>query len=311
MITEKKITILVFLLIFFNFKLLATTSIFVVYKVENEIITNVDIEKESRYLVALNNQLKNLSEKKILEIAKDSILKETIKKIELNKYFNLNQKNPFLEKVIEDFYVKLQMNNRNQFENYLKNYNLSIKEVKKKIEIETTWNQLIYDKYNKQININTKNLEKIVDKNIASKKSKNYLLSEIVFEKSINESIDDRALKIKNSIKEIGFKNTANTYSIAESAKFGGDIGWLEEVNLSKKIVGHIKKLRIGEITKPILNGKNYLILKLESIKEEPVKIKRDVMLKRLIQSEQNRQLTQFSNIYFNKVKINTSINEL
>ena len=119
MITEKKITILVFLLIFFNFKLLATTSIFVVYKVENEIITNVDIEKESRYLVALNNQLKNLSEKKILEIAKDSILKETIKKIELNKYFNLNQKNPFLEKVIEDFYVKLQMNNRNQFENYL------------------------------------------------------------------------------------------------------------------------------------------------------------------------------------------------
>ena len=311
MITEKKITILVFLLIFFNFKLLATTSIFVVYKVENEIITNVDIEKESRYLVALNNQLKNLSEKKILEIAKDSILKETIKKIELNKYFNLNQKNPFLEKVIEDFYVKLQMNNRNQFENYLKNYNLSIKEVKKKIEIETTWNQLIYDKYNKQININTKNLEKIVDKNIASKKSKNYLLSEIVFEKSINESIDDRALKIKNSIKEIGFKNTANTYSIAESAKFGGDIGWLEEVNLSKKIVGHIKKLRIGEITKPILNGKNYLILKLENTKEETVTIKRDEMLKRLIQSEQNRQLTQFSNIYFNKVKINTSINEL
>ena len=117
--------------------------------------------------------------------------------------------------------------------------------------------------------------------------------------------------RMNKSIDEIGFKNTANTYSIAESAKFGGDIGWLEEINLSKKIVGHIKKLKIGEITKPILNGKNYLILKLENIKEETVKIKRDVMLKRLIQSEKDRQLTQFSNIYFNKVKINTSIDEL
>jgi len=132
MIKNKKLIILVFLLIFFNFKLFAITNIFVVYKVENEIITNVDIENESRYLLALNNQLNNLSEKKILEIAKDSILKETIKKIELLKYFNLNQKNPFLEKVIEDFYLKLEMNNKKEFQDYLNRYNLLIEDVKKK-----------------------------------------------------------------------------------------------------------------------------------------------------------------------------------
>ena len=311
MIKKTKLLITILLILFLNSYAYAKSNIVILYKINNTIITSIDIENEIKYLIALNNKLIDLDDKKIKEIAENSIIREKIKEIELIKYFVLDQKNSYLNVVVKNFYIKLGLENEQQFEEYLNNYNLTIKKLIKKIEIETTWNQLIYDKYNKQININTKNLEKIVDKNIASKKSKNYLLSEIVFEKSINESIDDRALKIKNSIKEIGFKNTANTYSIAESAKFGGDIGWLEEVNLSKKIVGHIKKLRIGEITKPILNGKNYLILKLESIKEEPVKIKRDVMLKRLIQSEQNRQLTQFSNIYFNKVKINTSINEL
>ena len=311
MIKKTKLLITLLLILFLNSYAYAKSNIVILYKINNTIITSIDIENEIKYLIALNNKLIDLDDKKIKEIAENSIIREKIKEIELIKYFVLDQKNSYLNVVVKDFYIKLGLENEQQFEEYLNSYNLTIKKLIKKIEIETTWNQLIYDKYNKQININTKNLEKIVDKNIASKKSKNYLLSEIVFEKSINESIDDKALKIKNSIKEIGFKNTANTYSIGESAKFGGDIGWLEEINLSKKIAGHIKKLKIGEITKPILNGKNYLILKLENTKEETVTIKRDEMLKRLIQSEQNRQLTQFSNIYFNKVKINTSINEL
>jgi peptidyl-prolyl cis-trans isomerase SurA len=311
MITEKKITILVFLLIFFNFKLLATTSIFVVYKVENEIITNVDIEKESRYLVALNNQLKNLSEKKILEIAKDSILKETIKKIELNKYFNLNQKNPFLEKVIEDFYVKLQMNNRNQFENYLKNYNLSIKEVKKKIEIETTWNQLIYDKYKDQINVDDEKLKKKIKNKKASHNKKLYSLSEIVFQKEQDESLDDKVNKIEESIKEIGFENTANIYSISDSSKFGGKIGWIEEKNLSNELSKKIIEIQIGQYTQPILIGSTYLILKLEDIKVEKVEIDEKNELDKMILFEKDRQLKQFSKIYFSKVRINTDISEL
>ena len=311
MITEKKITILVFLLIFFNFKVLATTNIFVVYKVENEIITNIDIEKESRYLVALNNQLKNLSEKKILEIAKDSILKETVKRIELNKYFNLDQKNPFLEKVIEDFYIKLQMNNRNEFEDYLKNYNLSIKEVKKKIEIETTWNQLIYDKYNDQITVDNEKLKKKLKNKKASQKRKLYSLLEIVFQKEQEESLNDKINKIEESIKEIGFENTANIYSISDSSKFGGKIGWIEEKNLSNKLSKKLIEIQIGQYTKPILIGSTYLILKLEDIKVEKVEIDEKNELNKMILFEKDRQLKQFSKIYFNKVKINTDISEL
>ena len=311
MIKNKKLIILVFLSIFLNFKLFAITNIFVVYKVENEIITNIDIENESRYLVALNNQLNNLSEEKILEIAKDSILKETIKKIELLKYFELDQTNPFLETVIKDFYLKLKMNNKSEFQDYLSNYNLLIEDVKRKIEVETTWNQMVYNKYKNQININEKKLERKIKKRKISQKKKLYSLTEITFEKEQEQSLSDKIKKIDESIKEIGFKNTANIYSMSDSSKFGGNIGWVEEKNLSDKLSKELKKLKIGEHTQPLLIGSNYLILKIEDIKNEKIQIDAKKELEKMILFEKERQLKQFSKIYFNKVKINTDISEL
>jgi peptidyl-prolyl cis-trans isomerase SurA len=307
----KKIKLLILILLIFvsSSNINSKANIKILYKVNSEIITNVDVENEIKYLIALNNQLNTLGKKQIIAIAKDSILKEKIKKIELLKYFDLNQKNPYLDKVVESFYLKLGMENVEQFKKYLSNYNLTIEKLKKKIEIETTWNQLIYDKYKRQINIDMKALEKIANKSAMSKKNKAYLLSEIIFEKSTNESFSETIQKIEKNINEIGFKNTANTFSLSDSAKFGGNIGWVEEINLSKKIIKDIKNLKIGEITKPISIGKNFIILKLEDTKESKTLIKKEVLLKKLRLSEEDRQLNKFSNIYFNKVKINTYIN--
>ena len=156
-----------------------------------------------------------------------------------------------------------------------------------------------------------KALKKTAEKVAASQKNKMFLLSEIIFEKKVNESLNDKISKIEKSIEEIGFKNTANTFSVSDSAKFGGDIGWVEEINLSKKIIEDIKTLNIGEITKPIQVGKNFIILKLEDVKESTIIINKDELLKKLRLTEQDRQLNKFSNIYFNKVKINTYIDEL
>ena len=306
-----KLIFLIFFLFSCNLAANAKTDIKIIYKINNNIITNIDIKNEIDYLIALNNQLKKLDKKKIEMIAKDSIIKEKIKEIELLKYFILDQKNPYINTVVKNFVTKLGFENEEKFEEYLKDYNLTIIELKKKIEIETTWNQLIFDKYKNQVNIDKENLKKIIDKNAKSKKSKSYQLAEIIFEKKKNESIKEKTLKIENSIKEIGFENTANTFSISNSAKFGGDIGWIKELNLAKKIRLSIESLKINETTKPIQLGKDFLIIKLKNIKEEKITINKDEMMENLAQSEQNRQLNQFSNIHFNKVKINTYINEL
>ncbi len=307
---KKILSFIITYLVLLNFSSNAESDIYIAYKVENEIITNIDIKNESKYLIALNNQLKNIDKNKILIIATESIVKEKIKEIELLKYYELNQKNPYLKKIIKDFYLKLNLNNETEFENYLIKYDLTIKDVLKKIEIETVWNQLILEKYENQIKIDVEMLKKKVSKKKISQKKISYLLSEIVFEKKdqpLNEVIE----KINLSINEIGFENTANLYSVSDSAKFGGKVGWVEKENLMKKISRPIIKLKVGNHTKPIQVGSNFLIIKLQDIKENLMEIDADKELEKFISYEQNRQLDQFSKIYFNKVKLNTNISEL
>jgi peptidyl-prolyl cis-trans isomerase SurA len=106
----------------------------------------------------------------------------------------------------------------------------------KKIEIEILWNQLIYDRYIGQINIDTNQLKEKVKKLISTKKQKKYSLSEILFNIENNSNFEKKLENINQSISEIGFKNTANIYSISDSSKFGGKIGWIEEQKLSTKI---------------------------------------------------------------------------
>ena len=279
-------------------------------KINDIIITNQDIKNEASYLKALNKELEKLDDKSILIIAKESIAREVIKKIELNKYYVLDQKNPLLDKVIKDFYLKLDMKNISEFENHLRKYNLTIFEIKKKIEIETTWNALIDKNYSNQLKINEKILKEKIEKLNNDEKKKHFLLSEIVFEKKLNESMDSINLKIKKSIQEIGFENTANIYSISGTSKFGGKIGWVDEANLSPAIKLEISKLNIGNYTNPIVINNNFLILKLQDIKNEAVELDKNLLLKNMINFEFNRQLNNYSKIHYNKVKINTKIHE-
>ena len=281
------------------------------YKINDEIITNIDVENESRYLIALNNELKKLSDKKILEIAKISIIKETIKKIELMKYFKLDQKNPVLDSVIKNFYLKLELNNEDEFMKYLSNYNLTIQDIKKKIEVETVWNQLIYEKFKNQLNIDENALRNRINTNTISKEKIEYLLSEIIFDKKKNESLNEKMKQINESITDIGFKNTANIYSVSDSAKFGGVIGWVNEDNLSQKIIKIIKELKIGEYSKKIQLGNSFLILKVDNIRKENVEIDKKKEFAKMVKFEKNRQLEKFSKIYYNKIMINTAISEL
>tara|TARA_B110000967_G_C18826775_1_gene531815 strand:- start:247 stop:1179 length:933 start_codon:yes stop_codon:yes gene_type:complete len=305
--------ILKIFIIFYFLQLTEVNSnekIFIVYKINEEIITNIDIEKEKRYLLALNKQLQNLDEQKIIEIAKDSQKKEVIKKIELKKYFELDQKNPILEKVIENFYLKLDLKNSEEFEKYLSKYNLTTNYVKKKIELEVTWNQLIYDKYQNQIDINEEKILKRIKNDKLKKNTKQYLISEILFELTQGEKLEEKTDQINKSINKIGFKNTANSFSISDTAKFGGFIGWINERNFNQKLINAINNLQVGQHSKPVQISNGFLILKIDNIKNENLEINTSKLLEKMIQFEKNKQLERFSIIYYDKVKINLDISE-
>ena len=306
-----KFILFLFLLILINFKSNTAENFYIVYKVNNEIITNSDIEKEYRYLVSLNNQLKNLEKQKIIKLSKESALREKIKKIELIKYFDLKTININIDNYLENFYRNLNIKNKKEFEEYLESNNISLNYVQKKIEIEILWNQLIYDRYISQINIDRNQLKEKVKKLISTKKQKKYSLSEILFDKENNSNFEKKLENINQSINEIGFKNTANIYSISDSSKFGGKIGWIEEQKLSTKILEQLKALEVGQYTSPVQVGSSFLILKIEEIKYENAIINEDEELNKMIQFETSKQLDQFSKIFYGKIKINSFINEL
>ena len=306
-----KFILFLFLLLIISFKSNTAENFYIVYKVNNEIITNSDIEKEYRYLVSLNNQLKNLEKQKIIKLSKESALREKIKKIELIKYFDLKTINIDIDNYLENFYRNLNIKNKKEFEKYLESYNISLNYVQKKIEIEILWNQLIYDRYISQINIDRNQLKEKVKKLISTKKQKKYSLSEILFDKENNSNFEKKLENINQSISEIGFKNTANIYSISDSSKFGGKIGWIEEQKLSTKILEQLKALEVGQYTSPVQVGSSFLILKIEEIKYENAIINEDEELNKMIQFETSKQLDQFSKIFYGKIKINSFINEL
>ncbi len=309
----KKIIILIFIFFLKNTQIVAQEKIFISAIVNEEPITNVDIVNEAKYLAALNPKIQSLDKKRILVIARQSLIKEKIKEIELSKYFNLEEKNKFLDEIIKNFYKRLNFKNINDFESYLKSFDLSLNEVVKKIEIEAKWNELIFSKYNNQVEIDIEKLKKQILKRNDLKEKEFYFLSEILFTAKNKSEYEEVYNKIKKSISEIGFKNTANIYSVSDSAKFGGEIGWINKNNLNKKIIDKIDRLEKGNFTEAINVPGGYLIIKINDKKKEKIKEESfDEKLRKLISSEQNKKLNEFSLIYFNKVKVNTNIiNEL
>ena len=286
-------------------------NVYIVYKVNNQIITSADIEKEYLYLTSLNNQLKSLDKQRVLEISRESALREMIKKIELTKYFDLKNLNLNIDVYLQSFYENLNIKSDSEFEQYLKGNNMSLDYIKTKIQIEILWNQLIYDRYFIQINIDKDELRKKLDEANNKINQKVYSLSEILFDKENNSSFKKKLEDIDQSINEIGFNNTANIYSVSDSSKFGGKIGWVEEKKLSKKIIQELESLETHQYTAPIQMGASFLILKIEEIKYQKTIINKDEELNKMIQFETSKQLDQFSKIFYKKIKINSLIDEL
>ena len=123
--------------------------------------------------------------------------------------------------------------------------------------------------------------------------------------------LKEQIKQIKSSIIEVGFENTANIYSISESSKFGGNLGWINENSLSREIIENLSSLKEGDLTNVIKISNNFLILKINEIRINKIKVNIEEELKKLVNAERNKQLNQFSRIFFNKSKINYSIDEI
>ena len=279
-------------------------------KIDNSIITNIDIENEIKYLVFLNPKLNVLDKKEKINIAKNSLIREVIKEKELKKFFKIDKKYNFVDQIEKKLLLEKNLN-KNELVEILNANHMDYFEFRKKLKMETLWNQLIYKKYIKNVKIDKKNLRKrIIDQFKNAEKKYEYNLSEIVFEQKINESLETTIKQINRSIESIGFENTANLVSISNTSKNGGLIGWINELQISKKLKVKIKKLQINAISEPIKIPNGYLMIKLNDKKEFNQNIDIEKELEKLINYETNNQLNNFSIIFYKRLKQNIKVNE-
>ena len=310
MILNKKTIFLILIFFLFTNFSYSKIDLKIIMKINNQIVTSYDIEKESNYLLALNPKLNEINKNDLLKIAKKSMVKEMIRKSEILKYKEINLDNPRNENILRNIMLNLDFSNQQQFESYLNDFDISIDDLRKKIGIENEWKNLVYSKYSTSIKIDKENLINQIEKLSKEEFSIEYNLSEIVFIKNQNISLKDQSKKILESIEINGFENTANLYSISDSSKVGGKIGWVKKNNLSLEINNELENLKVNSYSDPIKIDNNYLILKINDIKEITVKVDKQKELDKMIMIETSKQLDKFSNIFYNKIKLNSVISE-
>ena len=283
----------------------------ILFKIDREIITSLDIYNEKKYLILLNKELKSLEDNKIFEIAKNSIIREKIKKNEiLKKKINLNIDDEYLEPAIKTRYSKIGINNLNDLKEISSAIEIDYNSIKEKIIIELIWNNLIFKKYSSKININKEQLKKEILEN-NKKKTTSYFLYEIIFNVKSTSEIEKKYKIIKNDIVNTSFNNAASIHSISNSSNSGGELGWINESSLNKNIKKKLSNLSINEHTDPISTPSGFLILMVGDKKEIEKKINLEDELRNLVNIKTNQQLSQFSVIYFNKIKKDQIIDEL
>ena len=307
----KKNILIIIISIFFCFKFsFVNSEIFIKAKIDNKILTNYDIKNEKNYLLALNPNLRNLSEKDIDRYAMDSLINENIKKIEIEKKFEILQNKDIIKKIIADLYSGIGISGINEFKDHLKNYNINLELVENKISIEVAWNDYIFNKFNRSVVIDEGKIRNKIKELKKKNKVENILLSEIIFTINENENLENKLDKIKNSIDKIGFEETAKIYSVSESKKNGGKIGWVYKTQLSNKISKQIEKVNVGELTNAITTPGGFILLKVVDRKNELLEINEEDQFNKAVNFEKNRQLTMYSTLYYKRVYNKSVINE-
>ena len=238
-----KKSILILLVIFLTIKSSYAIENKIIVRVNNEIVTSIDILNEINYLKLLNPQIQELNNEKLFEISKNSLIREKIKKIYLLKLIDeIKIEEKYFDNLIKNIYSQKNIKSLQDYKLYLKNNNLNYNYLKNKITIESLWNEMIFQKFNSKVKINKDQIKKEILNNPEEK----LLLSEILVAKSKDNEMKLKFDQIKEDIEKEGFGNAALIHSISDSANKGGKIGWIDKNSLNKLLADKLSKIKIG-----------------------------------------------------------------
>ena len=223
-----------------------------------------------------------------------------LKQIELSKYnIKVDESN------VINYLKNISNGNIEEFKNIFKdnnlNYNIYIEEIK----IQLGWQQLIYSIYQNKVIVKDNDIKNELNK-ILNKKSfiKEYNISEIDVALEKNDQTNEKIFEIRNQIRELGFENAAKQLSVSSSSTSGGNLGWVNENILSKKIYDILINLKIGDISEPILTATNVMFLQLNDKRTKEIKnLNIEELKKDIIKQKRNELFALYSNSHLSKIK--------
>lgn len=281
----------------------------IIAKVGNEIITQLELENKIITSLVLSgqeinqkniNQIKNLSFKKLIDLK--------LKKDELKNY-EIKINALAIENHMKNISKRLKIEN-NLLKNFFKTKMIDYETYKNEVEIEFMWQKLINTIYSSKVNIDEKEIDTEIN-DIIKKKEQilEYKLAEIEI---VYDEISRPELvkEIKESIKEIGFSETAVKYSISPTSLNGGEIGWVNSNSISNNLLKEVKNLKKGEVTTGIINRDNLIFFKMvdKRIKEINNDLNKSEIKKDIINKKKSELLNLYSSSHLSKKKNNTVI---
>ena len=307
--------LIIFAIFFFNLHQTQTLSdekVKIVYKVNNQIISNVDIIKETKYLLALNKNLQNIDDQQAINFAKNSLIREIIKKEEIEKFYKIDYKSQEIDNYINRLMKQLNFENIYDFEKYLSIHGIKIDDIRRKLIIERSWNSLIYEIYKDKVKVDEVEIKKKLDEFIKNNSlQKSFKLAEIIFSEKEKTSFQNKYNQIISDIKNLDFKRAAIIHSLSDTSKQGGEIGWIHQNQLNEQIFLQVKDLENGEYTKPLPTAGGSIILQVIDKKDiETKEIDKDFEISKIIKNEKNRQLNEYSLVYYKKLENKSYVKE-
>jgi peptidyl-prolyl cis-trans isomerase SurA len=281
----------------------------ILLKINNEIISTIDLYNETKYLSLLNKDLINLEKNKIFEISKNSLIREKIKEIEILKnYKKLDLDEKYLDQIMNNYSKKMGFENVGKFRKNIEINGLDFETIQNKIKIELYWNQLIVKKFLKDVKIDKNKIKEELAKNLTQKE---LLLSEIVFNIDTKSNLEKKLEFIQKDINTKGFSNAALIHGISDTANNGGKLGWIKLSSLNTKIKNELKNIKVGDISNPIVVPGGFLILKI--VDQRDVKNNLDInkAIELVVNEKTNEQLNKLSIVYYNKIKKDIQINAI
>jgi len=307
-INIKKIIFLIFISFFSAEKINAEISDSIFMTIGNTPITNSDLVNEIKIILILNNQSYSEENRKTLhDLAVKSTVKRTIKEIELerNDYYQLNEldlQNELI-RLASNIFVDLET-----LKNICESNELDFKKIEDQIKTELYWNSLIFEMYKARLIIDPMQIEEKL-KMIQSKgETDEFLISELIVPYIADSKLKIEIEDLKKKITDSSFESVAREISVSNSSINGGDLGWLNENEVSEKIKTVLSNTAVGSISKPIELPEGILLFLVRDKRKVKNKLTLEEVKDNLINNEKSKILNLHSLSHYDKVRRSISI---